>query len=505
MRPPRLPRLALVALAAAAGCDSSPKPTVDLYVMSKCPFGSHLASELAPALTPLTNHIQLNIAHLGQLEGETLASLRGEDELQGDLLQTCAGIHGSTAGALKFLACQAERFESIPAGWDECAQAAGLDPSALRTCTEDGEGLRTLKASFEKAKKLGVEQSPTLLLNGKAYEGARNRFALARAVCSEMGDRARSECATLPQPAPVDITVVTDSRCGDECGLGPFRELVEREVPGGRIQTLDWSTEEGRAAHARSGRRHLPVALFPGDWKPGRFTGRQFAPHLKPTADGKQLSFAIGQRFNPLAEVCDNAVDDDGDGQLDCADADCTYRPGCRQERPNTLTVHLLLGDTFGIRGVEAAHVVMKNTPFEVQVLPMGKTADRGLVATGGGESVIEGKRLLCAQAHGLQGMAVLEYAACRYQRQGDPNWQGCLAAGVERPPVETCAEGDEGLRLLTLAYRNAEQLGISRSPQVVVNDVHVLPSYAPDAIREGLCKHNPGRDGCTAQKAKVQ
>ena len=31
----------------------------------------------------------------------------------------------------------------------------------------------------------------------------------------------------------------------------------------------------------------------------------------------------------PITEQCDNAIDDDGDGQVDCGDADCTEDPAC--------------------------------------------------------------------------------------------------------------------------------------------------------------------------------
>jgi hypothetical protein len=33
--------------------------------------------------------------------------------------------------------------------------------------------------------------------------------------------------------------------------------------------------------------------------------------------------------FVPQQEICGNGIDDDGDGALDCADADCSSYPGC--------------------------------------------------------------------------------------------------------------------------------------------------------------------------------
>jgi len=47
-----------------------------------------------------------------------------------------------------------------------------------------------------------------------------------------------------------------------------------------------------------------------------------------PTADG--LACATFSPCTPVAEDCDNLVDDDLDGDVDCLDADCAAAPNCQ-------------------------------------------------------------------------------------------------------------------------------------------------------------------------------
>ncbi len=45
---------------------------------------------------------------------------------------------------------------------------------------------------------------------------------------------------------------------------------------------------------------------------------------------GSQGTFTLRVSLGTPTEVCDNRIDDDGDGQIDCADPDCAMSPACR-------------------------------------------------------------------------------------------------------------------------------------------------------------------------------
>ncbi len=495
---------ATLAVAAIVACGRRPEPvTIDLHMMATCPFASHVATELSHAIAPLGDHVELRVSHIGELTHGEALSARGPGDIQADTLQVCADALGSSQQRRQFLACEATQYAALPAGWEPCAKQASLDVAKLRECAEGSRGGELLRASFSRSSAARVSESPTLFIGTKRYMGGRNRYAMAAAICAAFGERKPTSCDQLPRPKAVPVRVVTDARCKDECDLTQFRSLLDHEVPGAQLELVDVNTDKGRALWQASGRRHLPVAIFPRNWQPSGATGRQIAPHLAAMKGSDGLSFAIGTRFDPLTEICDNSTDDDSDGAADCADAQCRYRLHCRQEVPNSLELFILMGDEFSHRGVEAAHHALGEGAFDITVHPIGHTADGGLVATGGKAAVLEGTRLECAQDGGLRGDDLLTYALCRHQRRNDPNWQGCLPATIEREALAACVEGERGISRLTEAYRASEQLAIQQTPFVLVNHRYPLERHDPAAIRAALCEHNPTRVGCKREAAR--
>jgi hypothetical protein len=41
----------------------------------------------------------------------------------------------------------------------------------------------------------------------------------------------------------------------------------------------------------------------------------------------------------PVVEICDNGIDDNGDGFVDCADPDCTNDPACQPPSDGKVTI----------------------------------------------------------------------------------------------------------------------------------------------------------------------
>ena len=46
---------------------------------------------------------------------------------------------------------------------------------------------------------------------------------------------------------------------------------------------------------------------------------------------------SCGGRFDPNAEICDDLLDNDGDGFTDCTDSDCSHEPGVHGRRRGDL------------------------------------------------------------------------------------------------------------------------------------------------------------------------
>jgi predicted DsbA family dithiol-disulfide isomerase len=68
--------------------------------------------------------------------------------------------------------------------WKDAAQRMGIDPTQIESCAYGAEGLALLKADEEAAGKYGVTGSPTLIINGQRYVGARSAETFKQAICS---------------------------------------------------------------------------------------------------------------------------------------------------------------------------------------------------------------------------------------------------------------------------------------------------------------------------------
>lgn len=97
----------------------------------------------------------------------------------------CAGEQGRFVEYAGFLY---ENQRLIPlAGWGEWAETVGVaDPVAFQDCLTSDKPLQRLAADSSAVARLGVSATPTLVVNGRVYEGAPSpgvlREVLRRAV-----------------------------------------------------------------------------------------------------------------------------------------------------------------------------------------------------------------------------------------------------------------------------------------------------------------------------------
>ncbi|MEE9525850.1 MAG: hypothetical protein V3V78_04565 [Candidatus Woesearchaeota archaeon] len=128
------------------------------------------------------------------------------------------------------------------------------------------------------------------------------------------------------------IVILNDERC-DTCDTAGLITQLQQTFPGMEITELDYSSKEGKKIYKDSKLSVLPAVLFNDGVKEDANYGQveQFLDE-----SGDFLSLKIGAAFNPEAEICDNEVDDNGDGDTDCEDATCkgTWRCMDKKEVP---------------------------------------------------------------------------------------------------------------------------------------------------------------------------
>jgi glutaredoxin len=189
----------------------SDRPVVDLYVMAFCPYGTQAETVMKPVVDLLGSKTDIRLRYITTVSGTTagsVSSLHGAGEVQEDLRQICiqkyypgklwdyvshfdAACYPASANADVQKAC-----------FLNASAAAGIDMSTIENCASGTEGVSLLKSDETSADKNGASGSPTLIINGVTYSGARTPQAYKTAICNSFTS-APAECATnLTETAP---------------------------------------------------------------------------------------------------------------------------------------------------------------------------------------------------------------------------------------------------------------------------------------------------------------
>ena len=194
---------------AALEMEKNDKPSVEIYVMSHCPYGTQIEKGMLPVLETLGDKIDF------ELKFCTYA-MHGEKELREQMRQYC--IQKEEPDKLKsFLNCFLEADES-----DKCVAEVGINSSKLASCVAATDKEYKVIESFndestwlngrfpifdvhkEDNEKYEIAGSPGMVVNGKKVQSERDPKSLLEIVCSGFNEQPE-ECGTelssvLPAP-----------------------------------------------------------------------------------------------------------------------------------------------------------------------------------------------------------------------------------------------------------------------------------------------------------------
>ncbi len=182
----------------------SSRPSVDLYVMAFCPYGTQAETAMVPVEKLLGSKADFRIRYIASVSGstaDTVQSLHGPREAEEDLRQACIN-RNYPAQFWEYV----NRFDQqcYPLAQDAAAFSAcsrnltvslNMDPEKITSCSTGPDGLAVLKADEADAGANGATASPALLINGVTYAGARTPEAFKTAICNSF-DTMPSECNT---------------------------------------------------------------------------------------------------------------------------------------------------------------------------------------------------------------------------------------------------------------------------------------------------------------------
>jgi len=195
----------------AAEVPKTDKPTVELFVMSYCPYGTQIEKGILPVLNTLGSKINYKMKFVSY-------AMHDKKELDENLRQYCIQKN-QPAKLSAYLTCFLKKGEGTEAS---CMTSSGVASATVATCmkqadtqfnvTKNFEDKSTYQGTFppfdvDKAdnEKYGVKGSPTLVINGvEASSAGRDSKSLLKTICSGFKTEPK-ECATelsAAAPAP---------------------------------------------------------------------------------------------------------------------------------------------------------------------------------------------------------------------------------------------------------------------------------------------------------------
>jgi hypothetical protein len=164
-------------------------PSVELFVMSYCPYGVQIEKGILPVLDLLGSKIKFSLKFLDY-------ALHGDKEIQENLRQYCVQQQGFDK-LTQYLKCFSEQGIA-----DTCLSQAKINTSALTSCisatdnqfkiTQNAKDQTLWKSGqyptfdinkFDVAK-YNVTGSPSLVINGTVVSAARDPQSLLKLICS---------------------------------------------------------------------------------------------------------------------------------------------------------------------------------------------------------------------------------------------------------------------------------------------------------------------------------
>jgi hypothetical protein len=487
----------------ANGALPAHRASMELFVMSQCPYGVQIENAMSEVARQLGEAVEVKVFFIGDGEAGALTSMHGPNEVTGDIAQACAAEQAPDK-LLAFLDCQNKDMKAVHTSWESCGTSAGLDAAALSECVEGPHGQELVAASFAEAKKRGARSSPTMFLDGEPYEAGRKPTDLMREICKTYGDDAPVACEDLPVPPKVDAIFLSDERC-EKCDLHPLEPKLRAQLGGLNPTYVDYATARGKELYAElqaadSSFRMLPVVLLSKDVEKDEEGYASIQRFTAPLGDHVQLK--VGGRWDPTAEICDNTADDDGDGLVDCADDGCTGSMLCREAMPGKVDMFVMSRCPYGAKAMIAADEVMDvfGDTIDLDVHFIGKEEGGKLTSMHGQPEVDDDIREACAQEHYRANGQYLDFLACHSKDYKSADWQKCAkAAEIDPAVIERCfaAEGED---LLRKGFAMASELSITASPTFLVNNRRTFNAVTAADLQQQICQDNPDLPGCATK-----
>ncbi|MFO7711013.1 MAG: hypothetical protein R6V53_04590 [Candidatus Woesearchaeota archaeon] len=484
---------------------SGEQVSLQMYVMSQCPYGTEVVDAIAPVKDKLGDSLDLSIDYITyptemypEKEDDFcvsgMCSMHGTSEVKGNIVQLCAMEHNPDK-YLEMVTCMNKDMNAIPENWEGCAE--GLDVEAIRTCYEGEEGKSLLNNSAAKALNAEATGSPTIFLEGESYSGGRSEMDFMRAVCNAFDERPDA-CADVPEPAKVPMTIVNAEDC-DNCDASQLVGAIKGLFPGVEVNEVEATSEEGKALIEQYDLEVAPSFLFGTSldetetWEQRQDLARAFEKlddkyKLRDDQTGATY-FLDEEKRKAQEEMMENYPQQN----LEVLEYD--------SEKPR-LDYFVMAFCPYGNPADEAAAELQEAFGDKVEIVPhyiLGVSGDK-IDSLHGEQEGNQGIRELCVlREYGEEKFYEFTLAIneqCSSQN-ADSCWQDVATeTGIDTATIDSCM--DEKLELAQ------EQAEINSQVVTLRNGQLVPPSASPTFLLNGAA-YNGGRDAESLKAALCQ
>ena len=148
------------------------KPTLELFVMSYCPFGVQAEEKVIPIVKKFGDKINFKLQFIAEEKEETSAqdispftSLHGYPEVAENIRQLLIAQEYPDK-YLDYIFCRGKKLDK---SWEDCAEKLDIDVAKIQALFDAPEAAQLFRENIARAEALGIKASPTILVDGHKF------------------------------------------------------------------------------------------------------------------------------------------------------------------------------------------------------------------------------------------------------------------------------------------------------------------------------------------------
>ena len=149
------------------------KPTVELFVMSYCPYGVQTEEQLIPIVKAFGDKIEFRLQFIAEEKEASstqditpFVSLHGYPEVAENIRQLLIAEEYPDR-YLDYILCRGN--QKLDKSWEDCAQKLGINVERIQALFDTPGADQLFRENIKRAAALGIKASPTILIDGHKF------------------------------------------------------------------------------------------------------------------------------------------------------------------------------------------------------------------------------------------------------------------------------------------------------------------------------------------------